>query len=243
MRRLGEYLIFLWKMFSNRESFSTYLKLFFQECVTIGINSLFLIGFVSLFVGAVIALQMAYNIVSPLLPKYIIGLATREMMILEMAPTLSAIVFAGKVGSQIAGGIGTMRITEQIDALEVMGINSASYLVLPKIFAGMVMLPALAVLSGALGIWGGWLATIFGDLSPVEDYIYGIQNQFVAFEVPFAIIKAFVFGFIVTSISAFKGYNVKGGALEVGRASTEAVTTSCIAILAADFILADTLLS
>ncbi|NLR89898.1 MULTISPECIES: MlaE family ABC transporter permease [Flammeovirga] len=242
MRRLGEYLIFLGRMFTNRESFSTYLRLFFQECVNIGINSLFLIGFVSLFVGAVIALQMAYNIVSPLLPKYIIGLATREMMILEMAPTLSAIVFAGKVGSQIAGGIGTMRITEQIDALEVMGINSASYLVLPKIAAGMIMLPLLCICAGALGIWGGWLATLFGNLSPVEDYIYGIQLEFVPFEVPFSIIKSFVFGFIVTSIAAFKGYNVKGGALEVGKASTDAVTSSCIAILAADFILADTLL-
>ncbi|NME71102.1 MlaE family ABC transporter permease [Flammeovirga aprica] len=243
MRRLGEYILFLKKMFSNREPVTTYVRLFFQECINIGINSLFLVGFVSLFVGAVIALQMAYNIVSPLLPKYIIGLATREMMILEMAPTLSAIVFAGKVGSQIAGGIGTMRITEQIDALEVMGINSASYLVLPKILAGMTMLPLLAILSGALGIWGGYLATIFGNLSPTEDYIYGIQNTFVPFEVPFAIIKAFVFGFIVTSIAAFKGYNVKGGALEVGKASTDAVTASCIAILAADFILADTLLS
>ncbi|QWG09186.1 MlaE family ABC transporter permease [Flammeovirga kamogawensis] len=243
MKRLGEYLLFLHKMFSNRESFSTYFRLFFQECISIGINSIFLIGFVSLFVGAVIALQMAYNIVSPLLPKYIIGLATREMMILEMAPTLSAIVFAGKVGSQISGGIGTMRITEQIDALEVMGINSASYLVLPKILAGMIMLPFLCIMAGSLGIWGGWLATIFGNLSPTEDYIYGIQNTFIPFEIWFAIIKSFVFGFIVTSISAFKGYNVKGGALEVGLASTEAVTTSCIAILAADFILADTLLS
>ncbi len=207
----------------------------------IGINSIKIVAIISFFIGAVTAVQTAYNLVSPLIPKYMIGILVRDMTILELAPTIIGIVFAGKVGSSIAGGLGTMRITEQIDALEVMGINSASYLVLPKILAGVIMYPLLVILAMFLSISGGYLAGMLANLLTPGEYIYGIRFEFVEFNVYFALIKAFVFAFLVTSISAFKGYYTRGGALEVGKASTNAVTDSCIAILIADYLLAELL--
>ncbi len=242
MEALGKYFIFLGKLFVNRETFGTYFKLIIDECVAIGINSIFLVSLVSFFMGAVTTIQTAYNLVSPLIPDYVISLVVRDMTILELAPTIIGVIYAGKVGSSMASGLGTMRISEQIDALEVMGINSTSYLVLPKILGSLLMYPLLVILAGLLSIVGGYLAGEFtGVITPTE-YIYGIRFEFNEYMVTFALIKSFVFAFLVASISSFKGYYTTGGAVEVGKASTAAVTQSVIAILTADYLLAQLLL-
>ena len=236
--RLGKYFIFLGSLFTNREKFPVYVGLVLEECVKIGINSIFIVAIVSTFIGAVTCVQTAYNLVSPLVPLYIIALIVRDSTILELGPTIMCIVLSGKVGSNIAGELGTMRITEQIDALEVMGINSSSYLVLPKVIAAVLMVPLLVILACFLSIYGGYLAgTLTGIISP-ENYIYGLRYQFNTFSVPFAMIKSVVFAFLISTISSYQGFYTSGGALEVGRASTAAVTNSCIAVLVADFLLA-----
>ena len=242
MKSLGKFLIFAGQLFVRRESFSTYVTLTIDECIKVGYNSLFIVTIVSVFMGAVTTIQTAYNLVSPFIPDYVISLVVRDMTVLELAPTIMAIVYAGKVGSNIAGELGTMRITEQIDALEVMGINSTSYLVLPKIIASMLMYPMLVVLSAFLSIYGGYLTSLATGIISGHDYIYGIRYDFIEFNIAFALIKAFVFAFLVASISAYKGYFTSGGALEVGQSSTAAVTNSCIAILLADYLLAQLLL-
>lgn len=242
MKSIGKYFIFLGNLIIRRESFRTYIGLFFEECIKIGYNSVFIVTIVATFMGAVTTIQTAYNLISPLIPDYVISLVVRDMTILELAPTIMAIVFAGKVGSNIAGELGTMRITEQVDALEVMGINATSYLVLPKVLASVVTYPMLVVLAGFLSIYGGYLTSVLTGIITGYDYIYGIRFEFIPFNVTFALIKAFVFAFLVASISAYKGFYTKGGALEVGQASTSAVTNSCIAILCADYILAKLLL-
>lgn len=229
-------------MFVRRESFVTYVRLVFDECMKIGINSILIFAIVSTFMGAVTTLQTAYNLVSPFIPDFIISQVVRDMTILELAPTIMAIVFAGKVGSNIAGELGTMRITEQIDALEVMGINSTSYLVLPKIIASMIMYPLLVIMAAFLLIMGGYLAGTLTGVITGTDYAYGIRFEFVPYNVWFALTKAFVFAFLVAAVSSYKGFYTEGGALEVGVASTAAVTNSCIAILCADYILAKLML-
>jgi phospholipid/cholesterol/gamma-HCH transport system permease protein len=242
METLGKYFIFLGSLVVNRESFRTYFNLTMEECVKIGINSIFLVALVSFFIGAVTTIQTAYNLVSPLIPDYVIALVVRDMTLLELSPTIIAVIFAGKVGSSLSSGLGTMRISEQIDALEVMGINSASYLVLPKVVASLMMYPLLVILSALLSLFGGYLAgTLTGVITPYE-YVYGIRFEFNPFTVTFALIKSFVFAFLVASISCFKGYYTHGGALEVGQASTAAVTQSVIAVLTADYLLAQLLL-
>ncbi|MEN8248249.1 MAG: ABC transporter permease [Bacteroidota bacterium] len=241
MKSIGRYFIFLGTLFTNRESFRTYIRLFFDESVKIGTNSVVLITIVSVFMGAVTTIQTAYNLVSPLIPDYIVALVVRDMVLLELSPTIIAIIFAGKVGSNIAGELGTMRITEQIDALEVMGINSSSYLVLPKLLATLFTYPLLVIFSAFVSLVGGYLATRLTGVITTQDYIFGIQYQLIEFMVLFAMIKAIVFAFLVSTISSFMGYFTTGGALEVGKASTEAVTNSVIAILAADYLLAQLL--
>lgn len=243
MKTLGRYFLFLGALFTNRESFKTYVRLIIDESITIGVDSVFIVAIVSTFIGAVTAVQTAFNIVSPLIDDYIIGNIVRDMTILELAPTITAIVFAGKVGSSIAGGLGTMQITEQVDALEVMGINSVSYLVLPKIVASMLMYPLLVILAAFLALYGGFLAATLSDLSTPQDYIYGVRYGFNEFTVSFMLIKSVVFAFLVSSISAYKGYRTRGGALEVGQSSTKAVTNSVIAVLLADYLLAELLLN
>lgn len=242
MYSIGRYILFLGALFKNRESFKTYVNLILDECILLGINSIVLVALVSVFMGAVSTLQTAFNLVNPLIPKSVVGLVVRDLTILELAPTITAIIFAGKVGSSIAGNLGTMRITEQIDALEVMGINSVSYLVLPKIIGTLIMYPLLVILAGSLAIGGGYLAAEFGGVLPTADYLVGLKQEFNEFSVQFALIKSFVFAFLISSISAYMGFYTKGGALEVGQASTRAVTVSCISILLSDFILAQLLL-
>lgn len=242
MRGFGKFMIFLSTLFVRRESFSTYYKLILEECIQIGVNSAFLFILVSSFIGAVTTVQTAYNMVSPLVPRFVISQVVREMTVLELAPTVMAIIYAGKVGSSMAGGLGTMRITEQIDALEVMGINSASYLVLPKIVASLLMYPLLVILSGFCGLFSGYLIAYFSGFPTPTEFITGLRYSFNDFGIIYALIKSVFFGFLISSISSFKGYFTQGGALEVGIASTEAVTTSVIAVLISDYLLTNILL-
>lgn len=238
MRSIGKYVIFLGKIFTNREPFRVYWQLFIDECMIIGIDSVVIVVITSTFIGAVSAIQTTYNLVSPLIPIYIIGTVVRDMTLSELAPTITAIIFAGKVGSNIAGHLGTMRITEQIDAIDVMGINSASYLVMPKILAALLMFPILVILAGFLSILGGYAVGALTELYTPEEYVYGIRLYFKPFTVVVALIKAVTFAFLITTIAAYKGYYTGGGALEVGLASTQAVTNSCIALLVADYLIA-----
>jgi phospholipid/cholesterol/gamma-HCH transport system permease protein len=193
--------------------------------------------------GGVTTIQTAANLVNPFIPDYVISVVVRDMAVLELSPTIIAIIFAGKVGSNIAGELGTMRITEQIDALEVMGINSSSYLVLPKVVACLIMYPMLVILSMFLTLWGGYIAGTLSGVMSGSDYLYGLRFEFIEFNIFFALIKAVVFSFLIASISAYKGFYTTGGALEVGHASTAAVTNSCIAVLLADYGLAQLLLA
>ena len=212
-----------------------------EECMKVGIDSLLIVCIVAFFIGAVTCVQINANIVSPLIPTYIVSNVVRDMMLLELSSTFMCVILAGKVGSHIASEIGTMRITEQVDALEVMGINATSYLVLPKVAATFFMFPLLSILSSFLGIGGGYLAgTMTGIMTP-EQYIYGIRFSFLPFNLVIPLIKSAVFGILIATISAYKGYNTKGGALEVGKVATNAVTNSCIAILVADYLLAELL--
>lgn len=243
MKKLGRYIIFIGNLFRNREPFKVYVNQIFEECVRIGIDSVFIVAIVSTFIGAVSAVQTAYNLVSPLIPNYIISTVVRDMTIMELAPTITCIVLAGKVGSNIAGGLGTMRITEQIDAIEVMGINSTSYLVLPKIIAALIMFPMLVILAASLSLLGGYAASILTGLMTQHEYVYGLRSDFMASNINFMMVKSIVFAFLISSISAFQGYYTHGGALEVGKASTKAVTNSCIAVLCADYILAQLFLA
>ena len=242
MRSIGRFLLFIGSMFVRRESFLTYVRLTVDESIKIGVNSIFLVAIVSTFIGAVMTLQTAYNLVSPFIPDYVISLVVRDSVILELAPTVMAIVYAGKVGSNIAGELGTMRITEQIDALEVMGINAASYLVLPKILASLITYPMLVVVSAFLALVGGYIAGIMTEIISATDYVFGIRYEFIEYNVTFALAKSYTFAFVVAAISAYKGFYTQGGALEVGIASTNAVTNSCIGILCADFVLTKLLL-
>ena len=242
MKEFGRYVMFIGSLFVRRETFKTYYKLVLEESIQIGVKSIMLIILVSTFIGAVTTVQTAYNLVSPFVPRFVISQVVREMTILELAPTIMAIIYAGKVGSSMAGGLGTMRITEQIDALEVMGINSASYLVLPKIIASLLMYPLLVIVAGFCGLVGGYLAGTLGNTITSYDFIYGLRSSFNEFTITFALIKSFVFAFMISSISSFKGYYTHGGALEVGIASTAAVTSSVIAVLIGDYLLAELLL-
>lgn len=242
LTEIGRYFIFIGHLFTNREKFKTYYKLVLEESVSIGIGSIFLVALVSFFMGAVTTVQTAANMVSAFIPKYVISQVVREMTILELAPTIIAVIYAGKVGSSMSGHLGTMRITEQIDALEVMGINSISYLVLPKIVASILMYPMLVIIAGVCALVGGYIAGVIANIISPFDYVYGIRSSFNEFFVTFALIKSLVFAFLVASIASFKGYYAQGGALEVGVASTQAVTNSVIAVLVADYLLAQLLL-
>ena len=241
MKGFGRYMIFLGTLLVRRETFKTYYRLTIDECILIGVKSIALVALVATFIGAVTTVQTAYNMVSPLIPRYIIAQVVREMTVLELAPTIMAIIYAGKVGSSMAGGLGTMRITEQIDALEVMGINSASYLVLPKIVASLMMYPLLVIVAGGCALMGGYIVGTVGDIVTPTDFIYGLRFYFDPYSITFALIKSFVFAFLISSISSFKGYFTQGGALEVGIATTAAVTTSIIAVLLSDYLLAQLL--
>jgi phospholipid/cholesterol/gamma-HCH transport system permease protein len=238
----GRYILLLKAVFKRPEKTKIYIKAIFQQMDFIGVGSLGLISIISTFIGAVMTLQIAFQLVSDLIPKTIIGQVNRDSSILELSPTISAVVLAGKIGSAISSEIGTMRVTEQIDALEIMGINAPGYLILPKIIAGITMVPVLVIISMVLSIGGGYIGgTLSGALSAAE-YVEGITTDFNPYTITVALVKAFVFGFIITSVPAYEGFYVKGGALEVAKASTRAVVVSCISILACDYLITQLLL-
>ncbi len=239
---LGSYFLLIKGMFTKPENFKMYWKELMHQCVEIGIGSLGIVAIISVFMGAVSAAQTAYQITSPLIPKTTLSQVVRDTVILEFAPTLVCIVLAGVVGSKIAGELGNMRVSEQIDALEIMGINTKSYLVMPKVLAALITIPLLVIIAMLLGILGGRLASSLTGIVSTEIYDRGLVEGFSPFNVTFALAKAYTFSFIISSVPAFYGYHVKGGALEIGRASTTAVVTSCILILFADYLLAAILL-
>jgi phospholipid/cholesterol/gamma-HCH transport system permease protein len=234
----GRYILMLKSMFTRPENHKMYWKEFMHQCAEIGVGALPIVVIISLFLGAVTTVQTAYQLVTPLVPLSTISVIVRDSMILELSPTVLSIVLAGVVGSKIASELGNMQITEQIDAQEIMGINTKNYLILPKIVAALVVIPCLIGLSAVLGIWGGRMAGGMSGIIANDIFDTGLRQNFKAFNVFFALSKAYTFAFIVASIPAYYGYHVKGGALEIGRASTTAVVVSCILILLADYVLA-----
>jgi phospholipid/cholesterol/gamma-HCH transport system permease protein len=239
---LGKYILLLKAVFRRPEKWNIYRREIFHEMTSIGVGSVGIIAIISIFLGMVTTVQTAFQLVSDLIPKSIIGSIVRDSTILELSPTISAIVLAGKVGSSISSQIGTMRVTEQIDALEIMGINSPGYLILPKIIGAVVMIPLLVIISIALSIFGGYIAgTLSGAVTP-NDFIMGLTEGFIPFTLTVCMVKSVLFAFIITSVAAYQGFYTSGGALEVGISSTRAVVVSCIAILFTDYLVAQLLL-
>lgn len=239
---LGRYILLLKAAFRRPEKWNIYQKEIFKEMNLIGIGSIGIIAIISTFLGMVTTVQTAYQLVSDLIPRSIIGSIVRDSTILELSPTISGIVLAGKVGSSVASQIGTMRVTEQIDALEIMGINSPGYLILPKIIAAVVTIPLLVIISIALSIWGGYIAGTMSGAVTGADYILGATQDFRGFTITVSMIKAVIFAFIITTVSAYQGFYTSGGAYEVGVSSTRGVVISCIMILFADYVVAELLL-
>lgn len=239
---VGKYFMMLKQVFKKPQKGSVFREMLFREIEDLGLKSLGIVMFISFFVGGVVAIQTALSVDSPFIPKYLIGFATKRSVILEFAPTFMSVILAGKVGSFITSSIGTMRVTEQIDALEVMGINSLNYLVLPKIIAVLFFYPLLILLAMFLGIYGGYAAGLLTDLFFAEDYITGIQLDFEPYFIQYALIKTLIFAFVIATIPAYHGYYVKGGSLEVGRASTQAVVWTSIVIILLNYFLTQMLL-
>jgi phospholipid/cholesterol/gamma-HCH transport system permease protein len=242
LSEIGKYILMIKGMFTRPENWKMYWKEFMHQCSEIGIGSLGIVTIISFFIGAVSTIQTAYQLVSPLIPLSTISQIVRDTVILEFAPTLVSIVLAGVVGSKIAGELGNMRVSEQIDALEIMGINTKAYLVMPKILAAVVVIPMLIVIAMILGIWGGRVAGSMSGILSGDVFDKGLREGFNAYNVFFSLVKAYTFAYLISSIPAYYGYNVKGGALEIGRASTKAVVVSCIMILIADYVLSALLL-
>jgi phospholipid/cholesterol/gamma-HCH transport system permease protein len=238
----GRYILMIKGMFSKPENVKMYWKEFMHQCVEIGIGSLGIVSLISIFMGAVSTLQTSYQLVSPIIPLSTIAQIVRDTVILEFSPTLVCIVLAGVVGSKIAGELGNMRVSEQIDALEIMGINTKAYLIFPKIAAALLTIPLLVIISMVLGMLGGRIAGSLTHILPTAMFDKGLLQNFVPFNVWFAMIKAYTFAFIISSIPAYFGYYVTGGALEIGRSSTKSVVVSCVMILFADYLLAALLL-
>ena len=242
LTNIGKFLLMLKGMFTKPESFKMYWKEFMHQSAEIGIGSLPIVAIISVFLGAVTTVQTAYQLVSPLIPKATISQITRDTIILELSPTLVCIVLAGVVGSKIASELGNMRVSEQIDALEIMGINTRNYLIAPKILGGLLVIPALIIISMTLAIWGGRVGGSLSGILSNETFDVGLRQSLNLKNIPFAMCKAYTFAFIISSIGAYFGYFVKGGSFEIGRASTTAVIVSCIMILLADYVLAAILL-
>jgi len=234
---IGKYFLLMARVFKKPEKHSLYVHQLVLEIEKLGIHSVGIVAIISVFMGGIITLQLTYNMVSPLMPSYIIGLGNRDTLILEFSSTVLSLMLAGKVGSNIASEIGSMRVTEQIDSMEIMGVNSASYLILPKIIAVVFMSPLLFIISVTCGIFGGLITGPLSGVVTVATYITGITTMFVPFYVYFSMIKTLVFGFLIATIPAYLGYYVQGGALEVGRASTKAVVNTSILILFFDLVL------
>ncbi|WP_223550922.1 MULTISPECIES: ABC transporter permease [Aestuariivivens] len=238
---IGTYFLMIAEMFRKPTKWSVMRSLIFKDVNDLVISSLGIIAFISFFVGGVITIQTALNISNPLIPKYLVGFATRQSVVLEFAPTFTSIIMAGKVGSFITSSIGTMRVTEQIDALEVMGINSINYLVFPKVIA-LLFYPFAIAVGMFLGILGGMAACVYGGYATVPDYILGIQTDFDTFHVTYSFIKTFIFAFVLATIPSYHGYYMKGGALEVGKASTTSFVWTSVVIILLNYISTDIML-
>lgn len=240
--QIGRYFLMLKEIFSKQTKWSVMRKLIFKEIDDLIIDSLGIVCFISFFVGGVVAIQTALNLTNPLIPKYLIGFATRQSVILEFAPTFVSIIMAGKIGSYITSSIGTMRVTEQIDALEVMGVNALNYLVFPKIIA-LLLYPFVIGISMFLGVFGGWMAAVYGGFTSSDQFINGAQLEFIPFHITYAFIKTLIFAFLLATIPSFHGYYMKGGALEVGKASTVSFVWTSVTIILINYILTQLLLT
>lgn len=242
-RNFGSYLLLMYQVFRRPDKARAFWKQLLVEFQSLGVDSLGIVAIISVFMGAVVALQTAFNIDSPLIPAYTVGFTTRQSIILEFSPTVISLILAGKVGSRIASEIGTMRVTEQIDALQIMGVNSANFLIFPKAVAAMIFNPILIIISMFLGIFGGWLACVLTGVISSENFIEGIRVWFDPFSITYALIKTVVFAFLIVTVSSYHGYRISGGALEVGRASTKAVVYSSILIIIFNLVLTQMLLT
>ena len=242
LHNIGQYFLMIKEMLRKPTKWSVMRHLIFKDIDDLIINSLGIVAFIAFFVGGVVTIQTALNMTSPLIPKTLVGFATRQSVILEFAPTFISIIMAGKVGSFITSSIGTMRVTEQIDALEVMGINAINYLVFPK-FIALMLYPFLISIAMFLGIMGGLAASVIGGFVSLDDYIAGIQMDFIPFHMTYAFIKTFVFAFLLATIPSYYGYYMKGGALEVGKASTTSFVWTSVSIIILNYILTQMMLS
>ena len=243
LQKFGEYVILVLRTLTVPERWSVFFRQTLKEVYKLGVDSLWIVIFISLFIGAVLTIQISLNIQSPLIPDFTVGYVTREVILLEFSSSIMCLILAGKVGSNIASELGTMRVTEQIDALEIMGINSANYLILPKIVAFVIFIPVLVIFSMFFGIMGGFFIAWTTDMITVAKYEYGIQYWFQPYYIQYSIIKSMVFAFVIASISSYYGYYVKGGALQVGKASTDSVVMSSVMILALDLVMTQLMLA
>lgn len=239
---IGKYIILLKNALAKPEKPRVYYRQIVMELEKIGINSIGIVVIISFFFGAVITLQTANNMENPLFPNYLVGLSTRDTMLLEFTSTILCLILAGKVGSNIASEIGTMRVTEQIDALEIMGVNSASFLIFPKIVAAVFIFPFLSLISMIVGLYGGWVIGIVTGAVSSSEYVYGIRYAFIPFYMIYGIVKTIVFSFLIVTISSYFGYYTDGGALDVGRSSTKAVVNSMVSILIFNLIITQLML-
>ncbi|HBG41320.1 MAG TPA: ABC transporter permease [Porphyromonadaceae bacterium] len=233
---IGEYALLVKKVIAVPDRFREFFKEFFKEVYKLGVNSIWIVMVISFFIGAVIVMQIALNVASPLLPRFTVGVVSREIILLEFSSTIMCLILSGKVGSNIASEIGTMRVTEQIDALDIMGVNSANYLILPKITAFVAFMPVLVIFSMFMGLFGGYIICAMTGTPPVATYVYGVQSFFRESFVWYSMVKSMIFGFIIASVAAYFGYTAKGGALEVGKASTDSVVINSILILMTDLV-------
>jgi len=238
---LGRYIMLMWRTFQRPERMRMFFKEYIKEMAQLGVNSIGIVLLISFFIGAVICIQMKLNIQSPWMPRWVSGYTTREILLLEFSSSIMCLILAGKVGSNIASELGTMRVTQQIDALDIMGVNSACYLILPKIIGMITIMPFLVIFSSATGILGAYATAYVGQILSPEDLTLGLQHSFNEWFVWMSIIKSLFFAFIITSVSSFYGYTVEGGSVNVGKASTDAVVSSSVLILCSDVFLTNLL--
>jgi len=243
MHKFGQYVILMLRTLTVPERWSVFFKQTIKEISKLGVDSLWIVIFISTFIGAVLTIQVSLNIQSPLIPDFTVGYVTRETILLEFSSTIMCLILAGKVGSNIASELGTMRVTEQIDALDIMGVNSANYLIFPKIVAFVVFIPVLVIFSMFAGLLGGYITAITTGIITVAKYEYGLRYWFQPFYIGYSIVKSMAFAFIISSIASYYGYYVKGGALQVGKASTDSVVMSSVLILTFDLVITQLMLA
>lgn len=242
LTQIGKYFLMIKEVFNKPVKWKVMKPLIFKEIDDLIIGSLGIVAFISFFIGGVVAIQTALNLTNPLIPKTLIAFATRQSVILEFAPTFISIIMAGRAGSYITSSIGTMRVTEQIDALEVMGVNSLNYLILPKIIA-FLLYPFVIAISMFLGIVGGWLAGVYGGFVGSDEFLSGLQTDFKPFHIFYAFFKTFLFGMVLATVPSFHGFYMKGGALEVGKASTTSFVWTSVTIIVINYVLTQLLLT